>query len=423
MEHTANKRKQLLLVIAGLILVAMSACFLIVRFYLYRDYGTTLDLKKYVTLGWNGAGEPTALLDVDAILTDLHLPSPHNDAMAEQKYPDVRALLSMQLYLTYTDDPDTMQVIIRADTDTLESYGIRIETLSWPQQLKGYVAGEDPLDFPAFPLQPAVTASPAPRTPAGTYLTALTDANGDGYNLRAVCERVQRERDLLCRETFRDIGYQTTKIQVTFSVGNAQARYRNCYQASYRVVPDGDGTTQPEPLWFRIRLYNLIVGEDGTVGFDDRADVEFRAGESECKRPPSADQYSTVTLSGGGVRVRDKAAFDQNGFVIFSGCPTSYRMANGLYWSPTYDALTEDMVWKLTAVDGHSLANLLRYARKEIYARYHTSFDPRSEREFAEHYGRYPWFLASDDDRSIDMTETDRANIRLLREIQSLVEK
>jgi hypothetical protein len=132
----------------------------------------------------------------------------------------------------------------------------------------------------------------------------------------------------------------------------------------------------------------------------------------------------TVTkLWGGGVRVDGKNGFDQNGFVRFPNRPTSYRLANGVFWSPTYDALSEDMIWSLTAVEGHSLANLLRYARKEIYARYYVAFDPKTEREFNEHYRSYGWYEPKEPDRSGLMTETERNNIRLLREIQSLIEK
>ena len=97
-------------------------------------------------------------------------------------------------------------------------------------------------------------------------------------------------------------------------------------------------------------------------------------------------------------------------------------MATGLYWSPTYDLLTEDMIWKLTAADAYSLAKVLRYARKEIYARYHAPFDQKTELEFYNHYRSYSWY-SSGVDRSDEMTETERANMRLLREIQSLIEK
>ena len=123
------------------------------------------------------------------------------------------------------------------------------------------------------------------------------------------------------------------------------------------------------------------------------------------------------------MKVVGKRAFDQNGFVQFPDSPTSYRMANGVYWSPTYDALDEDQIWKLTAVEGHSMANLLRYARKEIYARYYAGFDERTEREFYEHYNSFSWYREMVPDRTADMTETERNNVRLLREIQSFIEK
>ena len=143
--------------------------------------------------------------------------------------------------------------------------------------------------------------------------------------------------------------------------------------------------------------------------------------EEESRHIPAGGD--AIRLSGGGVKVDGRQGFDQNGFVRFPDSPTSYRMANGVYWSPTYDKLDEETVWKLTAVEGHSLANLLRYARKEIYARYYTAFDAKTEREFKTHYEAYEWYEPREPDLSDFMTETERQNIRLLREIQSLIEK
>ena len=166
-------------------------------------------------------------------------------------------------------------------------------------------------------------------------------------------------------------------------------------------------------------VYDLYR-EGGRIRYGS-IDVSMYDSEEESKRLPSSG--SVTKLWGGGVRVNGKNGFDLNGFVRFPNSPTSYRLANGVYWSPTYDLLDEDMIWALTAVDGHSLANLLRYARKEIYARYYTAFDPKTEREFNEHYRAYAWYEPRTPDLSGLMTEAEKSNIRLLREIQSLIEK
>lgn len=256
--------------------------------------------------------------------------------------------------------------------------------------------------------------TPTPAVQQGALLHSLVDANGYGYNLRAVCECVHEQRDNVLKVLYGDAACSFEKLQASFSV---DPNVNNCYQATYRAWLDADGTA-PNYAYFFVRVFHLTLGEFGVQSLSSTASV-CRT-EKDARKAPFDD---VTVLSGGGVTVPGKVAFDQNGFLLFPDCPTSYRMANGIYWSPTYDPLDEDTIWKLTAVDGHSLANLLRYARKEIYARYYAGFDERTEREFYEHYTSYPWYRELTPDRTADMTEAELANIRLLREIQSLVEK
>jgi hypothetical protein len=221
----------------------------------------------------------------------------------------------------------------------------------------------------------------------------------------------------LCKEIFGN-NYDTTKTQTAFIV-YTEGRRKNLYRASYTATYRPEDGSDPYSVWFSVDVYDLSR-RDGQITFAG-TDVSMYDSEEESKRLPG--KGTATKLWGGGVRVNGKNGFDLNGFVAFPGYPTSYRLANGIYWSPTYDALNEDAIWSLTAVDGHSLANLLRYARKEIYARYYSAFDPKSEREFAEHFSKYDWYEAREPDLTMLMTETEKSNIRLLREIQSLIEK
>ena len=397
--------------------IVLTLCVLLIVLHAFGRSGRTeLDLAQYVNVGTDAGGNPAVLLDVDAILNDLHLPNPNRPGVNASDYPDVAALCSAKMHLSRLDE-DHMRVTIEADTDTLARYGITFKTLSWEQQVKGFVEGATPTPLPTPPNEtPTPDVSPHETEPDG-YLSSLLDPEGNGRNLRTVCETVHSERDSLCEEILGS-GFETVKTQTAFVVFDG-GRHQNLYRASYTAMLRVEDGQEPLTIWFTVDVYDLYL-KDGAVGFG-LVDVTIAGTEEESKRLPNGK--TTERLWGGGVKVDGKDGFDQNGFVKFNGCPTSYRLANGVYWSPTYDALSEDMVWGLTAVEGHSLANLLRYARKEIYARYYVAFDPKTEREFNEHYRAYDWYEPRDPDWESRMTETERQNIRLLREIQSLIEK
>ena len=412
-ERKQTRMTRLAWILSGIVL---GGSLLIAVVSIVRGHRTVIDLENYVNVGTDAGGNPAVLLDVDAILNDLRLPNPNRPGVKASDYPEVYALCSAKMHLVPID-AEHMRVTIEADTETLERYGIIFRATTWEQQIKGFVAGATPTPIPMTQGE-TQTPSPTPETASvDGYLDSLLDADGNGLNLRAVCEAVQSERDLLCKELFGN-NYDTTKTQVAFIV-YADGRHHNLYRASYTATYRPENGTEPYSIWFTVDVYDLVRTE-GKIGYGS-VDVSLCESEEESKRLPRGE---TVTkLWGGGVRVDGKNGFDQNGFVRFPDQPTSYRMANGVYWSPTYDALDEDMIWKLTAVDGHSLANLLRYARKEIYARYFAAFDPKTEREFNEHYRAYDWYAPRVPDLSERMTETERNNMRLLREIQSLIEK
>ena len=415
-EHGEQKRilfRRLAWILSGIVL---GVSLLIAAVSIARGHKTVIDLENYVNVGTDAGGNPAVLLDVDAILNDLRLPNPNRPGVKASDYPEVYALCTAKMHLRQIDE-DLMRVTIEADTETLARYGIEFKATAWDQQIRGFVAGATPTPAPNAQEEiPTPSATPLFEEPDG-YLDSLLDSSGNGLNLRSVCEAVQNERDLLCKEIFGN-NYDTTKTQVAFIV-YTEGRHHNLYRASYTATFRPEDDTEPFTIWFTVDVYDLARTE-GRITYG-RIDVSLCESEAEIKHLPSGGK--ATKLSGGGVRVEGKDGFDQNGFVKFPGCPTSYRMANGVYWSPTYDALDEDMIWGLTAVDGHSLANLLRYARKEIYARYYVAFDPKTEREFDVHFNAYDWYEPREPDLSARMTETERSNIRLLREIQSLIEK
>ncbi|MBR2644399.1 MAG: hypothetical protein IKD54_03830 [Clostridia bacterium] len=415
MEDNAKRNKRISMLAWIGTAAVLTVCVILIVAVSLRGHLTVIDLENYVAVGTDAGGNPAVLLDVDAILRDLHLPNPNRPGVDMHDYPDVEALCTAKMHLSYLSD-DRMRVTIDADTDTLRHYGIAFKALSWEQQIKGFVEGETPTPVPTPAETPNTSASPAPSVQDG-FLTSLLDEDGNGLNLRIVCEAVQNERDFTCNEVFGN-NFDTTKTQVVFIVYTGGVHH-NLYRASYTATYKPEDGQEPITIWFTVDLYDLYRF-NGEIGYG-QIDVSMCGSEEESRHISS--NGSVTRLSGGGVKVSGKNGFDQNGFVRFPDCPTSYRMANGVYWSPTYDALTEDMIWKLTAVEGHSLANLLRYARKEIYARYYTAFDPKTEREFDAHYKSYKWYQAREPDLSGLMTETERQNIRLLREIQSLIEK
>ncbi|MBQ6235117.1 MAG: hypothetical protein IJK54_04305 [Clostridia bacterium] len=415
-EHGENRPvlgRRLAWILSG---VVLGVSVLVAVVSVVRGHSTVIDLENYVNVGTDAGGNPAVLLDVDAILNDYRLPNPNRPGVNASDYPEVYALCTARMLLRPIDE-DHMRVTIDADTETLARYGITFRETTWDQQIRGFVAGATPTPVPTRQEEAETpSATPFAEEPDG-YLDSLLDSDGNGLNLRSVCEAVQSERDLLCKEIFGN-NYDTTKTQVAFIVYTG-ARHHNLYRASYTATYRPEDGTEPVVIWFTVDVYDLYRTE-GRIAYGS-IDVSLCDTEAESKHLPSSG--TSTKLWGGGVRVNGKDGFDLNGFVRFPDSPTSYRLANGVYWSPTYDALDEDMIWKLTAVDGHSLANLLRYARKEIYARYYVPFDEKTEREFLEHYSSYDWYEPRVPDLLRLMTETERSNIRLLREIQSLIEK
>jgi len=270
--------------------------------------------------------------------------------------------------------------------------------------------GEAPAPPPPFALVPGPLAS-------------LLDQNGNGLNLRPLYERVQEERDRMCREFFGKNEYSTTKTQSVFVINEAGGAFLNLYRAAYTATQTGEAAADLPSRYFMVEVWDLSWTPDNRLAFStvlSREARDKRAAESMLAYEGS--RYTVTALPGGGISNPSRVPFDQNGFVRFPSCPTSFRMPNGLYWSPTYDHLTEDQIWQLTGVSGHTLSNLLRFARREISTRYGFPFDAEREPEFFRHYSARSWYVPDPSYTDERMTEAEARNIRLLREIQNLVD-
>ena len=76
---------------------------LIVLHAIGKSSRTVIDLEQYVNVGTDAGGNPAVLLDVDAILNDLHLPNPNRPGVNASDYPDVAALCSAKMHLSRLD--------------------------------------------------------------------------------------------------------------------------------------------------------------------------------------------------------------------------------------------------------------------------------------------------------------------------------
>lgn len=403
----------------GCALILAAALLALSLYFAHGGPRETVDLQEYTAITRTG-NTVTAVLDIDSLLTDLHLPNPRLASFSLEDYPDVNALCTVGLSLAFTDDPQKMLVTVQADTDTLSSCGIDLVKTSWEGDVvvKPLTQSEG-TSYGGGEIQ---EASLAVALEEG-YLSALLDGNGNGLNLRSVCEKVQTERDKLCKEIFGN-NYDTEKTQVYFIVYPSGATFHNCYRAVYTAVEtDVKAGAKAQSYYFTVDILDLTYSAESGVTFL-RSDVILydTAAEAAALTVFERDGGTVTKLYGGGVLVPGKEAFDQNGFIKFPGSATSFKMANGVYWSPSYDLMKEDQIWQLTAVEGHSLANLLRYLRKEIYARHYAVFSENTEREFLTHYSAYPWYEGRITEAESTMTAGELSNIRLIREIQSLLE-
>ena len=403
----------ILAVAVGLILLALSWAL-----FLGRIRRRTADLSAYTTLTRTG-DTVTAVLDVESLLAELELPNPRLEPKAARN-PAVKALMAMELTLSFTEEPDVVRVDVKADEGALRRRGVSLKEKSWVSSVKVLprTAGieETPL---------AATEVVRPQTVlADGYLTSLLDEEGKGLNLRPVCEKVHFERDRLAKEIFGN-NYVTNKTHLWFIVYPEGSPRHNLYRAVYSltetVAPEGRSIGS---CFFTVDVVDLAYTADAGVTFAG-TDVAI------CDTLHAAEDVSAFTeagctvtpLIGGSVRGESRPLFDYNGFVRFVGLPVSYPLPNGLMWSPTYDALEEDDVWRLIGTEERTMLELLAYAQAEINARHNYDFHGREQEPFHDYYAAFPWYAGDDPSAEKDMSLTEHRNLDLLREIMALLER
>lgn len=415
MHGEANVKRIEKLALGCSLIVLAFALLICVLYWVFWRGVTTLDPENYTTLSRREEdGAVVASLNLSDMLADLHLPDLRGTGTDSSYYPDIEALEKLELSLGYSPDGSTMEISIQGDMATLKRYGIALSPLTYEMETPVYEAPEAQWESSFVGLWNVDT----PAVEEG-YLTSLLDEYGRGYNLRAVCEEVHRRRDQVMNSQFK--GECTAeKTQVSFIAFPAGNSVRNCYRAVYSFTD----TAGEKSVYLVIEVQDLAYSREEGVTFKKSViTLPETLKEAESLTGYQQQGCTCTNLYGGGVVQRDREVFDQNGFVRFYGMGTSYKLATGQYWSPTYDKLEEDSIWQLTANGAYSLTKVLRYARKEIYARHFVRFNVSTEGEFSRHFNAYGWYEGLYEEGEVTLSEAEQANVRLLREIQSLIEK
>ena len=403
--------------LAVVVVVSVGIILLAVAWALFLGKVTrqVADLSAYTTLTRTGE-TVTAVLDLDSLLTELELPNPRTESKAARNGA-VKALLNMKLELAFTEEPDVMAVTADVNERALQRRGIGLKARTWTGAVKV---------LPRTTAQEEVVEAPPevekPRTVlAEGYLTSLLDEELKGLNLRKVCEQVHFERDRLAKEIFGN-SYVAKKTNLWFIVYPEGSEHRNCYRAVYTLTETG----APEG------------GSIGSCCFTvDVLDLSYRAGLVGFTRSEAA-MYDTLAeaqdlsaefggcavyeLTGGSVVTVGRPSFDYNGFVRFVGLPMSHPLPDGSLWSPSYDPLDEDDLWRLVGNGEYTMAEFLTFVRMEIYARHGYTFPEPDQAALREHFAACSWYAATEDAPERFMTPTERRNLDLVRELEALLE-
>ena len=100
----------------------------------------------------------------------------------------------------------------------------------------------------------------------------------------------------------------------------------------------------------------------------------------------------------------------------------SHPLPDGSLWSPSYDPLDEDDLWRLVGNGEYTMVELLNYVSMEIYARHGYTFPAEDMAVYREHFAACPWYAATESSPERFMTATERQNLDLLRHMRSLLE-
>ena len=383
----------------GIILLALAWAL-----FLGRANRRTADLAAYTTLT-RTKETVTAVLDVEGLLTELELPDPRTDAKA-LKNGAVKALMNMELQLEFTEEPDVMAVTAVVKEGPLKRQGIVLRERTWTAQVKVLprtVVDEEP------PVVAEEVEHPKTVQTEG-YLTALLDEQGQGLNLRKVFEQVRFERDRLGKEIFGG-DYVTKKIGAWFLVFPAGSEHKNCFRAAYSLQETG--TREGRSIgscFFTVEVWDLSYSAGTGVGFARSEAAMYDTASEAMDLSAEFAGCTMYELTGGSVITAGRPTFDYNGFVRFVGLPMSHPLPDGTLWSPSYDLLEEDDLWRLVGNGEYTMVELLRWVRMEIYARRGYTFPQPDQEAYRAHYGACSWYSPTDDAPERSMSPAGRCS-------------
>lgn len=406
--------------LTAIVAVAASLLVLILLWALLlgRIRRRTADLAAYTTLTRTGE-TVTAVLDLDSLLTELKLPNPRTEPKAARNGA-VKALLNMRLDLAFTETPDVMTVAVTVNEGALRRRGIALRERAWTGQVKVLprTGAQEETPLPA-------QEGERPKTVLEEgYLASLLDREGKGLNLRPVCERVRFERDRLAKEIFGS-SQATKKIGVWFILFPEGSPRRNVYRAVFSLTETGNPEGRSVgSCFFTVDVEDLTYGADAGVAFA-KTDVALYDTQAEAEDLSAllAQGCAVTRIVGGSVPGPARPSFDYSGFVRFVGRPMSHPLPDGAVWSPSYDPLDEDDLWRLVDNGEYTMVELLNFVRMEIYARRGYTFPNPGQEVYREHFSACDWYRPTEDSPERFMTPTERRNLELLQDMVSLLEQ
>lgn len=376
----------------------------------------TADLAAYTTLTRSGE-TVTAVLDLEGLLTELDLPDPRTDEKA-LKNGAVKALVAMELDLAFTEEPDVLTVTARVNEGKLKWKGITLKEKSWTAAAKVLprTAAQEP-----EPAAPEVVEHPRTVQAEG-YLTGLLDEEGKGLNLRKVCEQVRFERDRLAKEIFGS-SYSVRRIGTWFMVFPAEGEHKNCYRAAFLLEETGtpEGRSVGE-CYFTVDVWDLAYRAGTGVEFARSEAVLYDSEAAALDLSGPFAGCAMYELTGGSVVSAGRPTFDYNGFVRFVGLPMSHPLPDGTLWSPSYDLLEEDDLWRLVGNGEYTMVELLAWVRMEILARHGYTFSEPNEAAYRAHFDACSWYSPTEDAPEQYFTPTERQNWNLLLGLGALLD-
>ena len=398
--------------------VGLAALIVVGAVFLGRIRRRTADLSAYTTLTRTGE-TVTAVLDLDSLFTELDLPNPRTGKKTVRNRA-VTALMNMELQLAFTEEPDVIRVTANVDEKALRRQGIVLKEQTWTGAVKVLPRTAAQEDAPLFTQE----TDRLQTVQADGYLISLLDEEGNGLNLRKVCERVHFERDRLAKEIFGN-NYVTTKTNVWFIVYPEGSERHNAYRAVFTLAETGgeQDVRSVKNCCFTVDVLDLSYRAGLGVGFAKTDVAIYPTYEAASSLNEFTAQGCAITeLVGGSVLGEPRPSFDYNGFVRFVGLPMSHPLPDGTLWSPSADPLEEDDLWRLVGNGEYTMTELLSFVCMEIYARRGYTFPNPDQAAYRDHFAGCSWYSGTESAPERFMTVVERRNLEMVRELQSLLD-